>query len=101
MNPVGMTDRHRVTHMFAPPSMVQMLTAEPSRAARDLASLECLLVGGAPITDATALGGRAAFGDVLYQVFGQTEAVPLTVMTPEPGVRITRATDVLRFPVAV
>jgi acyl-CoA synthetase (AMP-forming)/AMP-acid ligase II len=76
-------ERHRVTHMFAPPSMVQMLTAEPSRTGRDLGALECLLVGGAPITDATALAGRAAFGDVLHQVFGQTEAVPLTVMTPQ------------------
>ena len=52
-------------------------------AGRDLPALECMLVGGAPITDATALAGRAVFGDVLYQVFGQTEAVPLTVMTPQ------------------
>ncbi|MFC5138595.1 class I adenylate-forming enzyme family protein [Actinomycetospora rhizophila] len=80
---LALMERHRVTHMFAPPSMVQMLTADPSRADRDVTALECLLVGGAPITDATALAGRAAFGDVLHQVFGQTEAVPLTVMTPQ------------------
>ncbi len=80
---LAMMERHRVTHMFAPPSMVQMLTAEPSLAERNLSALECLLIGGAPITDATALAGRAAFGDVLHQVFGQTEAVPLTVMTPQ------------------
>lgn len=80
---LGLMERHDVTHMFAPPSMVAMLAAEPSVRDRVLPSLECVLVGGAPITDATALAGRAAFGDVLYQVFGQTEAVPLTVMTPE------------------
>ncbi|GLZ44251.1 AMP-dependent synthetase [Actinomycetospora sp. NBRC 106375] len=80
---LALMERHRVTHMFAPPSMVQMLTADPSRADRDTSALRCLLVGGAPITDATALAGRAAFGDVLHQVFGQTEAVPLTVMTPQ------------------
>jgi acyl-CoA synthetase (AMP-forming)/AMP-acid ligase II len=80
---LDMVERHRVTHMFAPPSMVQMLTAETATRDRDLGALECLLVGGAPITDATALAGRAAFGDVLHQVFGQTEAVPLTVMTPQ------------------
>jgi acyl-CoA synthetase (AMP-forming)/AMP-acid ligase II len=80
---LAMMQDHRVTHMFAPPSMVAMLTAEPTRAERDLSALECLLVGGAPITDATALAGRAAFGEVLHQVFGQTEAVPLTVMTPQ------------------
>lgn len=78
-----MMERHRVTHMFAPPSMVQMLAAEPTAADRDTSALQCLLVGGAPITDATANAGRRVFGDVLYQVFGQTEAVPLTVMTPQ------------------
>ena len=79
---LDMVERHAVTHMFAPPSMVAMLAAEPTVGDHDLSCLECVLVGGAPITDATALAGRAALGDVLYQVFGQTEAVPLTVMTP-------------------
>ena len=77
-----MMERHAVTHMFAPPSMVQMLAAEETASTRDLRALECILIGGAPITDATANAGRAAFGDVMYQIFGQTEAVPLTVMTP-------------------
>jgi acyl-CoA synthetase (AMP-forming)/AMP-acid ligase II len=80
---LSMIERHAVTHMFAPPSMVQSLTADPAVADRDISSVECVLIGGAPITDATALAGRAVFGDVLYQVFGQTEAVPLTVMTPQ------------------
>ncbi len=79
---LGMMERHSVTHMFAPPSMVQMLAAEETAPSRDLSALECVLIGGAPITDATANAGRAVFGDVMYQVFGQTEAVPLTVMTP-------------------
>ncbi len=79
---LDMMERHHVTHMFAPPSMVQMLSADSTATARDLAALECILIGGAPITDATANAGRAVFGDVMYQVFGQTEAVPLTVMTP-------------------
>jgi len=80
---LAMAERHAVTHMFAPPSMVQALAADPSARGRDLSALECVLVGGAPITDATALAGREVLGDVLYQVFGQTEAVPLTVMTPQ------------------
>jgi acyl-CoA synthetase (AMP-forming)/AMP-acid ligase II len=80
---LDLMERHGVTHMFAPPSMVQMLSAEPSAGGRDWSRLRCLLVGGAPITDATAHAGRRVFGDVLHQVFGQTEAVPLTVMTPK------------------
>jgi acyl-coenzyme A synthetase/AMP-(fatty) acid ligase len=81
-NVLGLMERHRVTHMFAPPSMVQMLASDNTATSRDLSRLECMLVGGAPITDATANAGRRVFGDVLFQVFGQTEAVPLTVMTP-------------------
>jgi len=80
---LDMMGRHSVTHMFAPPSMVAVLAAEQLGERRSFPALECILVGGAPITDATATAGRDAFGDVLYQVFGQTEAVPLTVMTPE------------------
>ncbi|GAA4848552.1 class I adenylate-forming enzyme family protein [Pseudonocardia benzenivorans] len=79
---LDMMERHAVTHMFAPPSMVQMLSAEPSAAGRDWSALQCVLVGGAPITDATAQAGRRVFGEVMHQVFGQTEAVPLTEMTP-------------------
>jgi acyl-CoA synthetase (AMP-forming)/AMP-acid ligase II len=53
-----MLERHAVTHMFVPPSMVQMLAADPSATERDFSALQCLLVGGAPITDATASAGR-------------------------------------------
>ena len=39
-------------------------------------------MGGAPITDATILAARRAFGDVLHQVYGLTEATPLAIITP-------------------
>jgi acyl-CoA synthetase (AMP-forming)/AMP-acid ligase II len=77
-----LTERHRVTHTFAAPSMLAGLAADPSAAGRDWSALRCILVGGAPITDATILAGRRVFGDVVHQVFGQTEATPLTIMTP-------------------
>ena len=78
-----MMTEHRVTHMFAAPSMLPPLSGHPLATGTDWSALETILVGGAPITDATALRAREVFGNVLYQVFGQTEAVPLTVMTPE------------------
>ncbi len=80
---LSMIQRHQVTHAFAPPSMLAALAAHPDSATGDWSTLQCLLIGGAPSTDATILAGRQAFGDVLYQVFGQTEAVPLTIMTPK------------------
>ena len=80
---LDMVRRHDVTHAFAPPSMLSALAAHPDAKAGAQPALQCLLIGGAPSTDATILAGRRVFGDVLYQVFGQTEAVPLTIMTPE------------------
>jgi acyl-CoA synthetase (AMP-forming)/AMP-acid ligase II len=78
-----MMEQHRVSHMFAAPTMLQALARHPSVAGRDLSALRAILVGGAPITDATALAARKVFGDTLYQAFGQTEAVPLTAMGPQ------------------
>jgi len=78
-----MMREHKVTHMFAAPSMLPPLCRHPLATEAGWPALETILVGGAPITDATALRAREVFGDVLYQVFGQTEAVPLTVMTPQ------------------
>jgi acyl-CoA synthetase (AMP-forming)/AMP-acid ligase II len=80
---LAMMERHRVSHMFAAPSMLQALTRHPSVTDRDLTSLVAILVGGAPITDATALAAHQVFGDTLYQAYGQTEAVPLTAMGPQ------------------
>jgi acyl-CoA synthetase (AMP-forming)/AMP-acid ligase II len=63
--------------------MLAAATADPTATGRDFSALQCLLVGGSPITDATIAAGRRVFGDVLYQVFGQTEATPLTFLTPQ------------------
>jgi acyl-CoA synthetase (AMP-forming)/AMP-acid ligase II len=71
-----------VSHMFAAPSMLAALAAVPGVAARDWSALRAILVGGGPTTDATARAGRRAFGEVLHQIFGQTEAATLAMMTP-------------------
>ena len=78
-----MMEQHRVSHMFAAPTMLQALARHPAVAGCDLSALRAILVGGAPITDATALAAHRVFGDTLYQGFGQTEAVPLAAMGPE------------------
>jgi acyl-CoA synthetase (AMP-forming)/AMP-acid ligase II len=74
---------HHVSHMFASPSLLAALARHPAARQYDWPDLRSILVGGAPITDATALLARAVFGDTLFQGFGQTEAVPLALMGPE------------------
>jgi len=93
---LDMMQRHRVTHAFAPPSMLAALAVHPKSNTGDWTALQCLLIGGAPSTNATILAGRRAFGDVLYQVFGQTEAVPLTIMTPSEWFAETPGSTPLR-----
>ena len=72
-----------VTHMFLAPSMVAAMAADETSKDRDYGTLSCILTGGGPITDATIMASRATFGDVLHQVYGMTEATPITIMTPE------------------
>ena len=71
-----------ITLGFMVPTMLNAIARHPSAAHRDWSALKCLQIGGAPITDDTALAAREVFGDVLYQGYGQTEAVPVTMMGP-------------------
>ena len=74
---------HRVSHSFASPSLLAALVRHPDAGADGWPDLRSIFVGGAPITDATALRAREVFGHALFQGYGQTEAVPLSMMGPE------------------
>ncbi|HZD25391.1 MAG TPA: AMP-binding protein, partial [Alphaproteobacteria bacterium] len=76
-------EREGVNYMFLVPTMLNMLNHHPTARQRDWSRIKCLQVGAAPISDATALTAREIFGDVLWQGYGQTEAVPVTMMGPE------------------
>jgi acyl-CoA synthetase (AMP-forming)/AMP-acid ligase II len=69
-------ERERIAYMFAAPTMVADLARHPSARGRDWSALKVLNVGGAPISDDTAHLAHAVF-----QVYGQTEAVPVTMMS--------------------
>jgi acyl-CoA synthetase (AMP-forming)/AMP-acid ligase II len=45
------------------------------------------MVSGAPISAKTARAAHGVFGDTLYQMYGQTEAVPVTFMGPKEWFR--------------
>jgi acyl-CoA synthetase (AMP-forming)/AMP-acid ligase II len=75
-------EREHIAYMFMVPTMLNALARHPAAAGRDWSRLKCMQIGGAPIADDTALTARRVFGDVLYQGYGQTEAVPVTMMGP-------------------
>ena len=74
--------REKVAYGFLVPTMLNALAREPSASNHDWSHLKVIQVGGSPIADDTALLAREVFGDVLYQGYGQTEALPITMMGP-------------------
>ena len=69
-------------YCFVVPTILGDLVAEAGDTQRSFARIKAIAVAGAPIRPQTALAARALFGDCLHQLYGQTEAVPLTWMTP-------------------
>ncbi|MFN3216151.1 MAG: class I adenylate-forming enzyme family protein [Acidimicrobiales bacterium] len=76
-------ESQRIGYMFAVPAMLNALARHPSARDRDWSALKVIQIGGAPIADDTALLARDVFGPVLYQGYGQTEALPVCMMGPD------------------
>jgi acyl-CoA synthetase (AMP-forming)/AMP-acid ligase II len=75
-------EHEQVAYMFLVPAMLNLLARHPSAKGRDWSHLKVIQVGGAPVADDTALVARDVFGMVLYQGYGQTEALPVSMMGP-------------------
>lgn len=73
---------HRVAMTFLVPTMMGGMVAAAEHAACDFPALKCIQVASAPISPQTLIKARALFGDVIYQLYGQTEALPVTLLRP-------------------
>lgn len=73
----------RVAYCFAVATMVADIVARVGGKRQDLPGLKAIMLSAAPITAKTALAGREVFGETMYQMYGQTEAVPVTFMGPK------------------
>ncbi len=89
-------ERENVAYGFLVPAMLNMLAREETVRSRDWSGLKALQIGGAPIADDTALMAREVFGEVLYQGYGQTEAVPITMMGPREWFSTVEGSEPLR-----
>lgn len=79
---LDLIERHRVTHGFLVPAVLQFLLAVPGVEQRDLSSLRCILYGASPIsTDVLARSVRT-FGCDFRQAYGLTETSGTIVMLP-------------------
>jgi len=91
-------EKQKVTHATAAPVMVRaMLDAAGSRT-RDLSSLQCLLYAGSPITVETMRRAIELFGSTaLHQMYGQSEALPSTMLLPHQHVLSGTAIELQRL----
>lgn len=76
-------ERHRVTHLFLPPTVIYMLLAHPRVREFDYSSLEYFIYAAAPMSVDRLKEALDVFGPVMMQVYGQAE-VPMymTVLPP-------------------
>lgn len=89
-------DREGVGYMFCVPALLGALARHPDARRSDFSALKVILVAGAPISDATALAARDLFGPVLYQLYGQTEALPACAMGPQEWFSTVEGSNPLR-----
>lgn len=76
-------ERHKVTTMFLPPTLIYMLLAHPDLGKHDYSSLRYLHYAASPMAVEKLKAAISAFGPVLTQAFGQTEMpIAATLLTP-------------------
>jgi acyl-CoA synthetase (AMP-forming)/AMP-acid ligase II len=76
-------ERERCTITLVVPTMIQMLLEHPDAKTRDCSSLRAVIYGAAPIAERTLREAIAAWGNVMYQIYGQSEAGLITALTPQ------------------
>jgi acyl-CoA synthetase (AMP-forming)/AMP-acid ligase II len=84
---LALIEAERCTLTFVVPTMLQALATHPQVGDYDLSSLRAINYASAPISVATARAAQAAFGNVLFQSYGQSECLPATTLTPEDHAR--------------
>ncbi len=76
-------ERHRVTHMYLPPTALYSLLAMPGLRDRDTSSLRYFVVSAAPVSPDKLREAVEVFGPCMCQAYGQAESPAfLTWLSP-------------------
>jgi fatty-acyl-CoA synthase len=76
--------RHRVTHLFLPPTAFYALLAHPEVERFDYSSLRIFLLAGSPVSPDKFKRGVEIFGPCMCQSYGQTES-PMLLTWLDPA----------------
>jgi acyl-CoA synthetase (AMP-forming)/AMP-acid ligase II len=71
-------EEHRITNMFAAPTMVKLMVESPALPDYDISSMRALNYGGAPMLVEDLKTAMKKLGPCLVQLFGQAES-PMTI----------------------
>jgi acyl-CoA synthetase (AMP-forming)/AMP-acid ligase II len=81
---LDLVEKHRVTELFLPPTVIYRLLDVPGIEERDFSSLKYLMYGAAPMSTDKLRRAVEVFGPVMFQGYGQTEAPSgIAFMRPE------------------
>jgi fatty-acyl-CoA synthase len=95
---ISLIEKHRVTTLFLPPTLIHRLVSHPGLAHRDLSSLRYVISAGAPIAPDRIVEAVQILGPVVGQAYGQTEAgFPLTWMSPTEVAKAVSRGDTARL----
>lgn len=85
---VDLVERHGVTEMYLPPTVIYRLLEMPGIEQRDFSSLKYLIYGAAPMSTEKLRKAVEVFGPVMLQGYGQAEApTAIAYMRPEEHFR--------------
>lgn len=88
---LDLVERERITFGMLAPTMIQLVVNHPGAGERDVSSLRKMLYGSAPISETTLVAALRLWGDIMYQTYGQSEAMPITCLTS--GYHVPDGTD--------
>lgn len=87
-------ERHRISLLFLPPTVIYRVLDHPALASTDLSSLRHLLYGAAPMSVARLREAIRVFGPVMTQFYGQTEChTMITALMPRDHFRGTEVAE--------
>ncbi len=78
----ALLESERIAVTFMVPGILAGLLQDKTIESRDWSALRVIAIAGAPVTEPVLRRAREVFGDVVFQAYGQTEAVPATWLTP-------------------
>ncbi|GHF36575.1 AMP-binding protein [Streptomyces morookaense] len=76
-------EREHITDVFVLPPLLHQLLDHPNLAATDHSGLRRIAYGGCAASPARLRQATEVFGPVLYGAYGQSEALTITVATPD------------------